>query len=126
METEVQNSDKEFMEQALKFYRNIDKHGPLLEIDQKELEAFKNDIKILLFVADKRYRSFTEHFISYIIITLRKRLNQLFTSCTNSKNYTKQIGKELGIKTSWHGISWPIRWAHKDLSSSSLFEPVLK
>jgi hypothetical protein len=126
METDMQNSDKEFLEQSLKFYKNIDKYESLLEINQKELEAFKNDMKIFLFVANKRYRSFTESFIRYIIIILRNRLNHLFTMCTNSKNYTKKMGEELGIITAQHRISWPLGWVQQDLSFDWLWSPVLK
>ena len=126
METDIQNSDKEFLEQALKFYGNIDKHEPLLEIDQKELKAFKNDIKVFLFIVDKRYRSFTESFIRYNIMILRKRLDHLFTMCTNSKSYTRKIGEDLGIITAQHRVSWPLAWVHKDLSLGWLLEPILK
>jgi hypothetical protein len=126
METDIRNSDKEFLEQALKFYRNIDKHEPLLEIDKKELKAFKNDIKVFLFIADKRFRSFTESFIRYNIMILRNKLDHLFAMCTSSKNYTRKIGEDLGIITAQHRVSWPLGWAHKDLSFDWLLDPVLK
>ena len=116
MKTDIQSSDRKFLEQALKFYRNIDKYSSSLEIDREELEAFKNDMKIFLFVADKRYRSFTESFVRYNITVLKNRLDSLFAACTCSKSYTDKIGEELGIITLQHRVSWPEGWGHSDLS----------
>jgi hypothetical protein len=99
MKAAIQSNDKEFLEQALKFYKNIDRYSAPLEIDGKELDAFKNDIKILLFISNKHYRSFTESFVRYNITILRIRLEGLFMACTTSKNYRKKTGIELGIIT---------------------------
>jgi len=106
MEATVLANDKEFLEQTLMFYRNINKYAALLEVNQMELDSFINDVKILLYVADRRYRSFTESFVRYNIAILRTRLESLFIACARSKNYSKKIGAELGMVMNGHlGIS---------------------
>jgi hypothetical protein len=126
METNVQKSDKEFLEQALKFYRNIDRYIPVLSIEQEEVEAFKNDIKLFLFIADKRYRSFTESFVRYNIIVLRTRVEYLFAACAASKNYTNKIGEELGIIIPGYKVSWPLGWGYKREISLDWIAPSVK
>ena len=116
METDLQSNDREFLEQALKFYRNVHTYSSLLEIDANELAAFKNDIRVFLFIADKRYRSFTDGFIQYNIMILRNKLEHLFIACSCSKYYTKKIGEDLGMITPQHHVSWPLGWADKDIS----------
>jgi hypothetical protein len=112
MKIEIQADNKKFLEQAIKFYRNIDKHSYLLEAEPEELEAFKNDMKIFLFVTDKRYRSFTESFVRYNITVLRNRLEYLFAVCADNKRCTNKIGEELGIITPQYRVSWPAGVGH--------------
>ena len=126
MEAEIQSNDKDFLEQSLKFYKNIDKYSPRLDIDAQEVDAFKNDMKVFLFIADKRYRAFTEGFIRYNILILRTKLEHLFAVCSLSKGYTKRIGEELGMISPQHRISWPMGWAHKDVSLDVLVQPDYK
>ena len=120
METDVQTNDKDFVEQALKFYKNVDGYSSLLDLDRKELDAFKNDIKVFLFIADKHYRSFTESFVRYNITILRNRLQHLFVDCVASKHYTKRIGEKLGIVSTQHRFTWPLGWASREISLEKL------
>ena len=122
METDIQNDDRKFLQQSLKFYRNIDKYSTLLSLDQEELEVFKNDVKIFMFVADKHYRSFTESFIRYNITVMRRRLQHLLSDCTANPNYNQKIGEDIGIVSPQHRLSWPLGWGRQDDSLNWLMD----
>ena len=126
METDILTKDKDFLEQSLKFYRNIDKYSSILGVDQGELASFKNDLRVFLFIADKRYQSFSEDFVRYNIMILRRRVEHLFIACTNSQHYTKKIGEELGITTRQHRIWCSMGWNRKDEPLNALVSPELK
>lgn len=120
MKATIHNNDRAFLEQTLKFYRNIDKYSALLEIERCNLVAFKNDVDILLVIAGKRYYSFNEGFINYHIGVLRNRLESLFAICCKHKNYNRKIGIDLGIIIPWYQGVLRLSWPAPDLPSDLL------
>ena len=116
MKPTIQNNDREFLEQILKFYRNIDKYSALLEIEPGELAAFKNDVSIFVVIASKRYHSFNDGFIRYNINMLRNRLERLFSACSNHQNYNRKIGLELDIVLPWYFGLLPLSWPSPGIS----------
>ena len=120
MRATIQNNDLEFLEQALKFYRHIDKYSKLLEIDRSEVGAFRNDVIILLFIVSTRDHSFSESFIRYNINLLRTRLEHLFLACMRSKNYNRNAGIELGIIIPWYRSVFPLGWGAQGMTDNHL------
>ena len=113
MQQDIQSNDKDFVEQLLKFYKNIHNYASLFEIDRNELASFKSDVEVFLFIADNRYRSFTEGFLQYNIMILRNKLERLFMLCSSNKKYTLKIGEDLGMIAPQHRLLWPLSWANK-------------
>jgi hypothetical protein len=108
MEQILESDNRKFLLQSVKLNRAIDKYKQLLGLDPSEVALFKNDVELFLYVSG-RYRSFAESFILYNIDTMRQRLLRMIICCTRSKNYTTQIGEELGIETPLHscGMIFP-------------------
>ena len=105
----LEKNDRKFLLQSIKVCRVIDQYTIMLGLDSQEVSAFKNDVEVFLFVAN-RYDSFVESFILYNIESMRERLFRLLIQCRKSVNYNPNIGEELGIPApvqSAHIIKYP-------------------
>lgn len=90
------SDDNKFLQQTLVFCNNIDDYISPLDLDFEDVQAFKEEVKILLSFASK-YPSFSPSFIRHNILDLRLQLASIAKACQNSVHYNRNIGRQLGF-----------------------------
>ena len=100
MATLLERSDYTFLLLALKFCNKIDSYVEFLCLDEDEVEALKNANEEFSFVFNnkEKFGSCTNSFIRHQIASLRINLCYIAHRCRNSPNYSKAIGRDLGIE----------------------------
>ena len=92
--------DQEFLLRSVKFCNKIDKYISLFGLDEMDVEELKNDTVLFAYVITNldHYSTCVESFTKHKMQNMRLTFSHLAQSCKNSKNYTVQIGIELGIE----------------------------
>jgi hypothetical protein len=93
----IQEEDRKFLVQSVRFCQGIDPYITLLGLDAKEVAAFRDDVDTVVYITE-HYKSFAHSFFLYNLGTMRKRMLGLVKDCLLSVNYTKNAGKILGIE----------------------------
>jgi hypothetical protein len=106
MPTFIEKRDYEFLLLAAKFCNKIDKYARLLDLNGNEVEELKDDNRLFNYVFENSddYGSFTESFSKHKIQNMRINLSHLAQCCKNSKRYTVEIGRDLGIELPVHAF----------------------
>jgi len=93
----ISEGNRKFLLQSVQLCQAIDPYIEVLGLDVNEVATFKDDVKTVIYITE-HYMSFADSFFLYNVDTMRKRLSELVRACLLSANYTKSIGKTLGIE----------------------------
>jgi hypothetical protein len=96
----IEREDYEFLLLSGKFCSKIDRYLELLDLGWERIQTFKNDNRELVHVFNnsKQFQSCIESFKRFKIKNMRRDFLSLVQSCKQSKNYTSDIGLDLGIE----------------------------
>ena len=111
MNTETTSAEMEygdFFLRSVKFYNNIDKYSDILNVERKDIDAFKSDIQLYQHISELR-KSFPEYFVKYNVQILQDRFKKLSKDCKRSAAYTTAIGSAIGIEKDAFTITGFIR-----------------
>ncbi len=98
----------DFFLRSVKFYNNIDPYVDALNLDRKDIDAFKSDMQLYQHISELR-KSFPEYFVKYNIQIMQDRFKKLANDCRRSTNYTAAIGSAIGIEKDAFTITGFIR-----------------
>jgi hypothetical protein len=95
----MEREEYEFLLRAVKFCDKVDNYMNLLDLDPVEVHEFKTDNELFnyVFANQENYGSLAESFTRYKINNLQLKFSELMCACKYSKNYTAQIGDDLGL-----------------------------
>ena len=122
MNTETTAAEMEygdFFLRSVKFYNNIDKYSALLNVDRKDIDAFKSDMQLYQHISELR-KSFPEYFVKYNVQIMQDRFKRLSKDCKRSAAYTPAIGSAIGIEKDAFTVTGFIRSLFAGLSIDKL------
>jgi hypothetical protein len=93
----IHESDQKVLLQSIRLCEAIGPYIELLSLDRQEVAIFKKDVRTVQFISEHN-RFFSNSFILYSIVIMRKRLVGLIHECQHSINYNPTIAKTLGIE----------------------------
>jgi hypothetical protein len=96
----IEKQDYEFLLLSSRFCNKIDNYISLFNISDQELDELKEDtLQLVYFLINPGHHSTSaEHFTNHKLRNMRIAFSHLTQLCRSSKNYTVQIGLELGIE----------------------------
>jgi hypothetical protein len=96
----IEKKDYEFLLLAARFCNKIDNYVSFLGLNVREVDELKEDTLQFAYVLTNldHYSTCIESFTQHKIQNMRITFSHLVQSCRNSKNYTIQIGLDLGIE----------------------------
>jgi hypothetical protein len=103
----IHESNRQLLLQSVILCQAINPYIQTLGLEEKGVASFKNEVQTALYITE-RYKSFANSFILYNIASLQRNLRALVHACLQSENYTKAIGKVLGIEEEidFHAIAF--------------------
>jgi len=95
----IEKEEYDFLLCSARFCEKIDRYSGLLNLNQAEVNAYKNenDLFNYVFANNSSYGSLAESFVRYKMGSMQELFYDLVSKCRSSRNYTWQIGAELGI-----------------------------
>ena len=99
MEALIFEADNDrFIKQAAGFCTAVDKYTEILSVNVSEIDSLKSEINMAMYVSSNKL-SLPISFIRYNINELRTRFAHICNACRRSKQYTNEIGIDLGLES---------------------------
>ena len=102
----AEKKDQDFLLLSVQFCNKIDQHISLLALNEADVAELKDDTRLFacLFSNLDHYSTCFEDFTREKMNNMQLALSHLALACKNSKNYTWQMGVELGIEIPVHSF----------------------
>ena len=102
----AEKTDHRFLLRSVKFCNRIEKYTSLLGLKKDEIEELRNDTILFAYQLTNldHYSSCTDGCTKRKLDNMKACLSHLAQLCKNSKNYTVQIGLDLGIEIPVHAF----------------------